>query len=132
MPLCILPFHPNLGNSLLHTHLDVALTPLSPNIASLLDLPTEVRLQIYGDIPVIEEFKIFPGPNLSQLSCDQKYNTTHPSILLVDKQSCEEASTVLYKSTIFTLVLNNDFPFYIYDSTKRQHQAQLDSITSKI
>ncbi|KAL2055984.1 hypothetical protein ABVK25_003626 [Lepraria finkii] len=100
-------------------------------MASLLDLPTELRLQLYGDLP-IGEFKISIDRNLSQLSCDRKYTTRQPSILLVNKQIHEEASTVLYKSTIFTLVLNNHCPFYIYDSAKRQYQAQLDSITSQI
>lgn len=131
IPLCILPFHPNLGNSLLHTHLDVASTPPSPNMASLLDLPTELRLQLYEDLP-IGEFKISIDRNLSQLSCDRKYTTKQPSILLVNKQIHEEDSNVLYKSTIFTLVLNNHCPFYIYESAKRQYQAQLDSITSQI
>ena len=77
-------------------------------MSSFLGLPTEIRLQIYAKLAV-EEVKVFwnqtaPGP----WTCASKFNREGPSILLVNKQSYEEARPTIYRISEFTLVLDTD------------------------
>ncbi|KAK3176266.1 hypothetical protein OEA41_007589 [Lepraria neglecta] len=114
----------NTSGSATSYRLDVALTPLSPNVASFLRVPIELRLQIYREVSV-DEIKVF----LSHV----QFRMMLAPILLANKQIYDEAISIIYKTTTFTLVLDQDCPFYKYDYIRRQHQALLSSkIASKI